>query len=1211
MKKFNLRKKILALALTAITMFSTITGILPGSIVHAAGATSGTYYGINWDMDAEGNLTIHSGTCTNTQGTKWNSTGVKTVKCDGNIICNNKFCERLFYDHRNLVSADVSGFDTRNVTTMQLMFGICENLTALDVSNFNTRRVKNMSYMFSHCSELTSLNVSNFDTSNVTTMYNMFFCCRKLTSLDVSNFNTSNVTEMGGMFDECSSLTSLDVSNFNTSKVKTMNSMFYACTGLTSLDVSNFNTSKVTYMGGMFDDCTGLTSLDLSNFNTSNVTDMKLMFAGCTGLTSLDLSSFDTGNVKYTERMFQNCNKLEVLTTPKVIGATDITLPFTMYDDSNISYDKLVGNNVVLYHRNIYYGIEWELDTDGNLILKGGTCTNTTGTKWNATDVKTVKCDGEIVCNNNFCTQLFQDNTNLVSADLSGFNTSNVTYMGNMFKYCKSLMSLDLSSFDTSNVTSMINMFGGCSSLTSLDLSSFNTDKVINMSGMFYFCSSLMLLDLSNFDTSNVTNASGMLSGCSKLEVLTTPKTVGTTNITLPFTIMYDNSNNPYYNLVGNNIVLYHKYIYYGIEGQLDADGNLTLKSGTCTGTRGTKWNDTDVKTVKCSGEIICNNNFCQGLFKKHSNLVSADLSGFNTSNVTDISEMFSGCSSLKSLDLSSFDTSTCHISYSFISNAKSLELLKTPKVKPQDAYRIVLPYRMYDNENKKYYDALDVENVTLQKEPTYTKEETVEHTLEFNDGLFNIQMQLNGTPNDVFADDEDFLKNTSAFRLLDETSDNYGNCKYNHLNYVVTEQGKEFVFSSLKPYISEDELNTLKQNTVVVNESDIKIDYITEIIDENGSVIQTLPEGKCYIQVTINYNGVEYKSFVNPNGDPEVFNLLPNNIGSTTTDSIEASYDENNNLVVKANQTDTYTSGKKVTKTVDIDTYGVTDQGTTLLITYDGASTEIEKIVNIEGTLLYNDGTPVQRKVVKLSTPKDMFDLSSDEGHYEFLNVSLTNNTMPLSVFDTDDTSACSDDILLTSGVVTFDNTGAPVLDNDPSKDMTLVIEKVTPTVPEREEVVVPTPEVVPTPNPSNTTTVVVPEPITDNTNSVVPNSAVNNADVINLSNIVATASGKTIQSDVTKVGNTVNKNIYSEKSKQNDEKITDFSKNSDKDNKKIDANNKKPSEEKDTTANSIKENKSSQNDADMIMGISFLLVLIIVAIIVVIIRSKSKKEQ
>ncbi|RXV51182.1 hypothetical protein CYQ17_15035, partial [Enterococcus faecalis] len=61
-------------------------------------------------------------------------------------------------------------------------------------------------------STIVSINLSGLDTSQVTDMTNMFSSCSKLTSLDLSSFNTSQVTSMEGMFSGCSGLTSLDVS---------------------------------------------------------------------------------------------------------------------------------------------------------------------------------------------------------------------------------------------------------------------------------------------------------------------------------------------------------------------------------------------------------------------------------------------------------------------------------------------------------------------------------------------------------------------------------------------------------------------------------------------------------------------------------------------------------------------------------------------------------------------------------------------------------------------------------------------------------------------------------------------------------------------------------------------------------------------------------------------------------------------------------------
>ncbi len=63
-------------------------------------------------------------------------------------------------------------------------------------------------------------------------------------------------------------------------------------------------------------------------------------------------------------------------------------------------------------------------------------------------------------------------------------------------------------------------------------------------------------------------------------------------------------------------------------------------------------------------------------LFYKFGGVMNFDLSNFNTSNVTNMGSMFSGCSSLTSLDLSSFDTSNVTIMWGMFSSCSSLTSL-------------------------------------------------------------------------------------------------------------------------------------------------------------------------------------------------------------------------------------------------------------------------------------------------------------------------------------------------------------------------------------------------------------------------------------------------------------------------------------------------------------------------------------------------------
>ena len=229
----------------------------------------------------------------------------------------NEASNRMFRDLSNLISLDVSSFDTSKVTNMEAMFAGMPSLTSLNLSNFDTSKVTRMNSMFEGASRLTTLNLSNFDTSQVTDMEAMFGYMYGLTSLNISSFDTSQVTNMRDMFSNMRNLTSLNLSNFNTSKVTDMRAMFGYMYGLSSLNLTNFDTSKVTDMSDMFSNMFNLTTLDISNFDTSNVIDMGGMFsfrgvsAPSDRLEKIYVNNdFNTSKLTWFSNMFTNRKKL-------------------------------------------------------------------------------------------------------------------------------------------------------------------------------------------------------------------------------------------------------------------------------------------------------------------------------------------------------------------------------------------------------------------------------------------------------------------------------------------------------------------------------------------------------------------------------------------------------------------------------------------------------------------------------------------------------------------------------------------------------------------------------------------------------------------------------------------------------------------------------------------------------------------------------------
>ena len=581
----------------------------------------------------------------------------------------------MFTSCSALTSLDVTKFNTANVTDMNRMFYSCSALTTLDVTKFNTGNVTNMSFMFTGCSKLTPLDVTKFNTEKVSDMSFMFMNCESLTSLDVTNFNTEKVSDMSFMFTGCSALTSLDVTNFNTEKVTNMNSMFNCCSKLTSLDVTKFNTEKVTNMYSMFTGCSKLTSLDVTKFNTGNVTDMRNMFSGCSALTSLDVTKFNTANVTDMNRMFYNCSALT-------------SLDVTKFNTGNV--------------------------TDMSSMFSG--CSKLTSldvTKFNTENVTNMM-------------NMFSGCSKLTSLDVTNFNTENVKNMGYMFANCSKLTSLDVTKFNTMNVLNMRFMFMNCESLTSLDVRNFNTVKVTDMSYMFCYCVALTSLYLTNFNTEEVTLMNSMFANCKALTTICASSKFVTTQVSNSSTMFY-NCEKLKGEVVWTNDKATDKtyakieggYFSGGIPRVKYADGTLTFflasketlgenEYGIYDGGATPTWlvNKANVTKVVFDSAFAnarptkCNEWFqgCEKLtsiegieylntsqvtdmhnmFYNCFNLQTTDFSGFDTRKVKDMSNMFYNCGSLKSLDISNFNTSEVtdmrHMFYHCI-GLKSLDL--------------------------------------------------------------------------------------------------------------------------------------------------------------------------------------------------------------------------------------------------------------------------------------------------------------------------------------------------------------------------------------------------------------------------------------------------------------------------------------------------------------------------------------------------------
>ena len=328
----------------------------------------------------------------------------------------------------------------------------------------------------------------------------------------------------------------------------------------------------------------------------------------------------------------------------------------------------------------------------------------------------------------------FYNQSNLTTIEgIENLNTSKVENMMKMFQNCSKLKSLDLSEFVTSKVVDMSSMFKGCQSLQKLILGkNFKTTHVVGMYSMFEGCSSLPMLNLTNFETGNVDNMAFMFDGCSSLKRIYVGDGWNTDNVPQYNKIFIGCTSLEGEKGTKQNDVHVDK-LYAHIDGgesnpgylsgrpsgyvvfdgdslTFYNDGRMEEKTGTPyllnIGTEEPEWLEHSSgifkvvfdKSFATARPISFYNWFSgfsilaeikglqylntsevttmNGMFSGCSRITNLDLSHFNTSKVTDMTAMFISCINLKEINLLSFDTSNVASMGLMFSRCQSLETL-------------------------------------------------------------------------------------------------------------------------------------------------------------------------------------------------------------------------------------------------------------------------------------------------------------------------------------------------------------------------------------------------------------------------------------------------------------------------------------------------------------------------------------------------------
>lgn len=343
-----------------------------------------------------------------------------------------------------------------SVTSLRYLFRKCSDVVTLDLSEWDTSNITDMGSMLDGCGKLREINTSNFNTSSVKCTTYMFYNTA-IERLDLRNFDMSNVEDAMMMLHTNSSLKELLPFHLTTQKVAdSLKEMTKTINKETVWEYSHWSDEELIRFFGYIKvphpspkpavlsspppadsglppiytvegrkvklTGTGKSLLKDGFFNDKRlpplpegVTDISGMFQYCEGVTHLDLSCWDTSSVKEMSSLFSGCTDLEYV-------------------------------NLSSFH--------------------------------------TPKLEN--------MTNLFRRCTSLKEVDITTFDTSKVRFTASMFQHCESLTSIDLSRLVTENVIHMSDMFKGCSGLTTLDLSSFDLTKVKDKaSNMLDCCTSL------------------------------------------------------------------------------------------------------------------------------------------------------------------------------------------------------------------------------------------------------------------------------------------------------------------------------------------------------------------------------------------------------------------------------------------------------------------------------------------------------------------------------------------------------------------------------------------------------------------------------------------------------------------------------------------------------------------------------------------------
>ena len=570
----------------------------------------------------------------------------------------------MFYGCESLSNIDLDLY-APGVTSIEGLFSGCKNLTTLDF-DAELGSVENVSYLFNDCAKLETANL-DLDFQSVIHADYLFNGCSSLKSIESFNLNMPNVVSLDNVFTGCSSLTSITL-DWNLQNATTIKNLFQNCTALETVDI-RLNLPKVTSVNNMFSGCSSLTNVT-AELKLPLVTNLNKLFNGCSNLTEVDLSDSDFSGLTSSKEMFNNCAKLTHITMDRVNLSKCTTTSSTFNNCNAITHISMKNANLSSTKDITFVAKNTIVDVN----LSGADLSGVTTLKETfkgKTALTTVDLSDITISNCYDLTSMFDGCKKLQTVNMKNFKTTyngeNYVKLKSMFQNCSSLTSFSFEGWDFTNVGDISYMFRYCTSLKSFTWEFKLTDRFLYATGVFTGCTSLESVDISNSDFGACTKISETFQNCTNL------KTVNMNGVKLEnctdFTNLFTNCkslsviqmNKAHLNQITSLAFISLKYTSYSIElDEAQLPGITNLSSAFVSNTLLTSVSFKSTELYNCTTYSY--------MFSGCTNLTSAAMSPKSSDAVTGISceSMFLNCKALNELDLSGWDTSN-------VTNMKSM----------------------------------------------------------------------------------------------------------------------------------------------------------------------------------------------------------------------------------------------------------------------------------------------------------------------------------------------------------------------------------------------------------------------------------------------------------------------------------------------------------------------------------------------------------